>query len=315
MSQQTLDKYSLEIERFQSWLRSQHGKNPCFQDPTKLDRQVGLYMNYLHDELETETHHAAYLIYGLQLLHSKGPKVHFLCRAKDSLAGWRKEKPGRSRLPMPEECIFDVANDILDQGRTDVAMAMILQYHCYLRPSEVLGLTKDHVAYPSVGKYSKWGLIIAPFDLGVASKNGAFDDAVLISDIPGFDWISVAMKVYMQQVSHDLFPACSLPQYESIIIRTAKKLKYSDGVFLPHVLRHSGPSCDHFHGRRDLTAIQRRGRWLAKSSVRRYEKHAVLIRQWRTVPSVRHDGILKQSQKFPSKFLQILRRHGCTKTR
>lgn len=98
---------------------------------------------------------------------------------------------------MPEECIFDVASDILDQGRADVAMAMILQYHCYLRPSEVLGLTKEHVASPSVGKYKKWGLIIAPFDLGVASKNGAFDDAVLIADIPGFDWIALAMKLFM----------------------------------------------------------------------------------------------------------------------
>ena len=315
VTQRTLDKYLLEIERFKNWLVSSHGKNPSFRDVSKLDRQVSFYMNYLHDELETETHHAAYLIYGLQLLHSTGPKEQFLCRSKDGLAGWRMQKPGKSRLPMPEECIFVVASDILDQGRADVAMAMILQYHCYLRPSEVLGLTKDHVASPSVGKYKKWGLIIAPFDLGVASKNGAFDDAVLIADIPGFDWIALAMKLFMQQREHDLFPACTLAQYEDIITKTARKLRYSDGVFVPHVLRHSGPSCDHFHGRRDLTAIQRRGRWLAKASVRRYEKHAILIRQWRTVPSARHDGILRQSQNFPSKFLQTLRRNGCTKTR
>lgn len=309
-TQKTLDKYHLEIDRFSHWHGKRHGKSPMFKDSVKLDRQVGLYMNYLHDELEMEPHHASYLIYGLQLLHNPGPKEQFLCRSKDSLAGWRKERPGRSRLPMPEECIWDVATALLDKARVDAAMAMVLQYHCYLRPSEVLGLTRDHVAFPSVGNYRKWGLIISPFDLGIASKNGAFDDAVVIADIPGFDWIGIAMGLYMKTVEHDLFAALTLAQYENLVAQTARKLQYSEGCFLPHVLRHSGPSCDHFHSRRDLSDIQRRGRWLARASVRRYEKHAVLIRQWRTVPSSRHDGILKQSQNFPSKLLKALRLSG-----
>ena len=315
VTQKTLDKYHLEIERFSHWLGLKHGKFPFFRDAAKLDRQVGLYMNYLHDEMEVEPHHASYLIYGLQLLHNTGPKGHFLCGAKDALAGWNKERPGRSRLPLPEECIFDVAATLLDQGRLDVAMAMVLQFHCYLRPSEVLGLTKDHVAEPSVGRYRKWGLVISPFDLGVASKNGSFDEAVLIAHIPGFEWIGVAMGLYMKQAGHELFPRCTLAQYENVLTATAAKLKYSAGTFLPHVLRHSGPSCDHYHGRRDLTAIQRRGRWLAKGSVRRYEKHAVLIRQWRTVSSSRHAGILKQSQEFPSKLIKALRQNGNARTR
>ena len=72
----------------------------------------------------------------------------------------------------------------LNAGHLDLAMAMVLQYHCYLRPTEVLTLTKDHVAFPSVGRYRKWGLVISPFEIGVASKNGSFDDAVVINDIP-----------------------------------------------------------------------------------------------------------------------------------
>eukprot|EP00435_Cladocopium_sp_Y103_P040010 s704_g10.t2 len=312
VTQKTLDKYQLEIERFSHWLAETHGKNPSFKNLTKLDQQVGLYLNYLHDDVEVEPHHASYLIYGLQLLHNTGPKTHFLCLSKESLAGWRKQQPGRSRLPMPEECVFDVARAMMDSGHLDLAMAVVLQFHCYLRPTEVLTLTKDHVARPSVGRYRKWGLVISPFEMGIASKNGSFDDAVVIADVPGFDWIGIAMGLYMKHVQHELFPDRTLAKYEEIMGETAASLRYSPGVFLPHVLRHSGPSCDHYHSRRDLNEIQRRGRWLARSSVRRYEKHAVLIRQWRTVPTERHADILRQSQNFPSHFTKALRQidHG-----
>lgn len=60
-------------------------------------------MGHLHDDMDVEPHHAAYLIYGLQLLKNDGVKQNFLPQAKEALAGWRKEKPGSARLPVPEE--------------------------------------------------------------------------------------------------------------------------------------------------------------------------------------------------------------------
>ena len=101
---------------------------------------------------------------GLQLLRNDGPKQDFLPQSKEALAGWRKEKPGTTRLPVPEEFVFDVASRMLDSGRVDIAVAMTLQLHCSLRPSEVLALTKAHVSAPSVGRYHKWGLVIPPLN-------------------------------------------------------------------------------------------------------------------------------------------------------
>ena len=40
-----------------------------------------------------------------------------------------------------------------------------------------------------------------------------------------------------------------------------------------------GPSTDFYGNHRDLLAIQRRGRWKATASVRRYEKAGRLIKQ------------------------------------
>lgn len=45
-------------------------------------------------------------------------------------------------------------------------------------------------------------------------------------------------------------------------------------------LRHTGPSNDAAEGRRSLGQIKARGRWASDSSVRRYEKHSQLARQW-----------------------------------
>ena len=43
---------------------------------------------------------------------------------------------------------------------------------------------------------------------------------------------------------------------------------------------HSGPSIDMAMQTRTLEAVQKRGRWMAASSVRRYERHARLAAEW-----------------------------------
>lgn len=311
VTQRTLDKYNLEIERFENWMKAKSRKITR----ARLDQHVCSYLGHLHDEKDVEPHHAAYLIYGLQLLRNDGPKQDFLPQSKEALAGWRKEKPGTTRLPVPEEFVFDVASRMLDSGRVDIAVAMTLQLHCYLRPSEVLALTKAHVSAPSVGRYHKWGLVIAPSELGVATKTGAFDDSILLADVPDFKWIGDMMELYMKHVRNKLFPNLSLQQYENILNDTAVALQYPPQCMLPHVLRHSGPSCDHFHQRRDLVAIQKRGRWQSKSSVRRYEKHAVLLRRWHIIPEHRHSLVLRESKRFPQKLMQTLRKSGHTRPR
>ena len=44
------------------------------------------------------------------------------------------------------------------------------------------------------------------------------------------------------------------------------------GHQVPYVLKHTGASADAWAKRRDLTAIQARGRWKTPTSVRRYAK-------------------------------------------
>ena len=47
-----------------------------------------------------------------------------------------------------------------------------------------------------------------------------------------------------------------------------------------YMARHSGPSIDVAEKTRTLDQVQVRGRWASEATVRRYEKHAQLAKQW-----------------------------------
>ena len=216
-----------------------------------------------------ECHEASYLVYGLQLLHCDGPKQFFLPNTKQARSGWKSQRPGSMRLPVLEEVVFDFVQYFVHKNLLDMAMAILLQMHCYLKPSECLGLTRQHVCFPAAGRYREWGLVIAPQDLGVCTKTGQFEDSVLIGDHPDTGWVAGLFAIFMRHVTGHLFPGLTLHQYETKLAQAERVLLY---LVTPHVFRHTGASNDFYHSRRDSNAIQKRGRWRAKASVRRYEK-------------------------------------------
>eukprot|EP00439_Symbiodinium_sp_Y106_P053112 s5413_g7.t1 len=122
----------------------------------------------------------------------------------------------------------------------DLAFALTLQYDMYLRRSEMLGLTLDHVGYPASGRYNKRSL--------VTDRR----------------WLSNAMALYVGKCKHELFPNITLRFYERWCERRCKQLGYRSACIMPHILRHYGASNDMVHKRRSLHEIQRRGRWQAR---------------------------------------------------
>ena len=125
-------------------------------------------------------------------------------------------------------------------ARGDLAFALTLQYDMYLRRSEMLGLTLDHVGYPASGRYNKRSL--------VTDRR----------------WLSDAMALYVGKCKHELFPNITLRFYERWCERSCKQLGYRSACIMPHILRHYGASNDMVHKKRSLHEIQRRGRWQAR---------------------------------------------------
>ena len=286
VSQKALTRYLVEIRECENWLKS---KRQSWTRDT-LDNKVTKYTTYLY-ESEADLSQASYLIYGLQLLHCDVVKQNFLVNAKLALSGWRKQSPGQMRVPVPEEFLFDLMQYGIDINRVDVSMALLIQYDGYLRPSECLTLTRDHICEPQGRKYPRWGLIIAPSTLHQTTKTGESDDSILLGDKAHDRWVKECLRCFFELWSMNFFPDISLPSYESFCRQACEKLGYKCACVMPHIIRHSSASNDVYHGRRTLAEVQKRGRWAAKKSVSRYEKHAFLLAQWRQVCPSRRQAV------------------------
>lgn len=233
-----------------------------------------------------------------------------MTESKEALKGWRKRRPGSMRLPVPEEFVYDLATQALEEDRIDIAMLMIVQMDAYLRPSEALDLTKAHLASPNGRRYPYWGLVVAPADLGDQTKTGTSDNSVLLGDLTHNKWMGPAFGIFVNSMPDSLFGDIFLVSYERWLRAACSKLQYKTACVMPHVLRHTGASNDVYHKRRSLVDVQRRGRWKAKSSVSRYEKHALLVQRWGQVSSGHYFDIHQRFQNFPTKLLRALRFNG-----
>ena len=184
VSQKTLHRYLACIDEFEDWCRQTHRKAL----KTCLDKHVTSYVTYLFEN-DFEITRATYTIYGLQLLRCDVAKDSFLVGAKQCLAGWRKMDPGKMRLPVPEEFLWDLGNHAVGQGRFDIAMNLALQYDGYLRPSKCLSLHSSQVCPPAGRRYPHWAIVIAPSEMHETTKTGHSDDSILVGDMAHNLWI------------------------------------------------------------------------------------------------------------------------------
>ncbi|CAK9108532.1 unnamed protein product, partial [Durusdinium trenchii] len=105
----------------------------------------------------------------------KSPAMQKLPQVKQSLKGWRKMAPQRSRLPVPWEVTSLLIQKPIDKGLMGLALHMGLMFALYLRPSEGLRLSARDVVPPVLkgqGNYRHWTVVLRPEGAGVASKTG-----------------------------------------------------------------------------------------------------------------------------------------------
>eukprot|EP00438_Fugacium_kawagutii_P008464 Skav230206 [mRNA] locus=scaffold2443:266117:270539:+ [translate_table: standard] len=309
VSQHTLSRYLSCVESFKRWARSRKKR----VDASNLDTAVNLYITELYKQ-DMELSTASYLIYGLQLLECEVNKDDFLVMSKKGLAGWKKEAPGGMRLPVPEEFLWDAATLALEQDRSDIAVAIALQYDGYLRPSECLSLTSEQITGPQGKKYPHWSVIIAPSSMHLTTKTGKTDDSVLLGDLQHHAWLRDVLKFWMSRRKGPLFPNLTLNSYERWMRSANQQLGYSVECLKPHVIRHSAASNDRYHERRSLQDVGKRGRWEAKASVSRYEKHALLLTQWKHCAPARKNLVCRRSQAFPALLVKHLRTGGMSRS-
>ncbi|CAE8695937.1 unnamed protein product [Polarella glacialis] len=305
----TLARYHSALVEFEKWAK----KNRSGMKTHKtLDSSMVEFMRQQY-EAGRQSWEGSYLVFGYQLLRHTGLDSACLPESKKALKGWKTGAPGRMRLPYPEEVILDVADFAVDNNNGEAALAISLQLDGYLRPSEAINLTAGQVMPPArkAGRaYSKsWGIVLAPSEEEKPTKTGHFDDCVLIGDIQ-HEWLGPMLELIVQgkRPEERLFPSLTLASYERLF-RDAMQKRFNNCIHAtPHSVRHSGPSNDRFHKRRSLQQIQKRGRWASPKSVARYEKEALLLGIWRSIPDSKHAGISARARDLPLKLLRLLQK-------
>jgi hypothetical protein len=265
-------------------------------DQRRRDITVTRYLNNLFFGGEG-AYAARTALYGFayhRALNLRDPCELPLSRA--SLRGYGQAAPERQRDPMPWEACCLIAAWLARRawpGDLAAARAFVVEFDGYLRPSETLGIRAIDITvlrHRASLPYGKVSVTLAPFrhddgdPVAPTTKSGDYDDTVLFGDPASCTAQRAFVAGVLMRAKAEapalgrVFPL-RLFDLELKFKQAVTALKLNRLQCTPHCLRHGGPSTDFALGYRSLADIQRRGRWHAQASVKRYEKAGRLNKQ------------------------------------
>ncbi|OLP86116.1 Gag-Pro-Pol polyprotein [Symbiodinium microadriaticum] len=229
-----------------------------------------------------------YLVAAVQFKqpHLRGTKQS-LPLSRQSLAGWRKLDPPKSRLPLPWEVVCLMALEAFSQKKVEIGLYLLLAFVAYLRPGEVSRLRVCDLVAP-VGTVKTWSLVLHPFEIGVPSKTAEFDETILF-DIKPIQFLPSILHRRLRlgiRTKGELMFSTTVDEVRKFMNSVSDRFGMGAAVGDPHPyrLRHGGPSRDVLMKHRTLQEVQKRGRWKSFNSVRRYEKGGRVTQQLQALP-------------------------------
>jgi integrase len=309
VSAATREKYSEAFEEFREWsLRRGRPVLKLRGNVDLIDNLVVAYMNELFTNGEA-THTAQTALFGIIFCLGLGKGAQTLPRSRRALQGFRRDEPNVSEDPMPLEIAAVVAEKLAmapDLVSHLSALALIIQFDLFTRPSETLEIRAQDIVEAKGGDYKGIAVVIAPSTTAAVrqaacfassaatvrrkrtavfrrpaakpAKSGEYDDTIKANLL--FPWtgdLLKAMKAACAPQQH-IFDPLTLALYESRIRDVMEQLGLEALHLTPHSARHGGASTSMEKGLLDAKGVQKRGRWLAPRSVRRYEKSGKLLR-------------------------------------
>ena len=182
-----------------------------------------------------------------------------------------------------------------------MGMAVLLCVSCYLRPGELMGLTRASLVRPASCISKHWCLLLFPSEGVERSKTGTTDDSIAV-DSEYLSWAGPIWEALTEGDPKSFLWTFTYPQFLKQI-RLAISA-WNLGEVVPYQMRHSGPSIDRAANRRTLLDCQKRGRWKSWQSVTRYEKSARLSAFWNRLPEATKTGLQTCERRLPQFMLE-----------
>ena len=136
-----------------------------------------------------------------------------------------------------------------------------------------------------------------------------YDDTVsvgLVSANRGFvgEIFGICFRAAVVRGDRLLYAGISLAQYEKAVRLGAEGCALGHFHFVPHQARHGGPSEDMASKALSAEDIQARGRWAVATSVKRYKKDGVLLREQSKVSL----ASVEEARRVPQKIIRVFQR-------
>ena len=290
--------YGKAVEDFAEYLVAcghEFTKNPPEQaSPAQCDKLLAQWLEGLAVIGSSKEPPKSYYARGLHtfygVLHAYPLLKGSLFHANQTLKGWKRSKPGESRLPIPKGLAFILAVVIawLPHPLAPIVAVLVLaHFDLMLRSEEGFGILKEHIRHVD-------GHTAVLLGEERPTKTGRGEGVLFLDD---FTARKVRERASQLQNGEKLFPITE-SQYLGLFHQACKVLGVDDKV--PHQLRHGGA----VHGLLTLNlgvpAVTKRGRWANAKSLDRYGRPHTLIK----VISMLDDRIVKMMKfglTFPEK--------------
>ena len=174
VSNATLKRYQQVKGDFVGWQRKKKIKDKF--------KALESYLEHLYlrgEDLSLGTYTVAALVH-----FEPEMKSHpIMPRAQQTLKGWRKMCTPRSRMPLPYEVVCLVAVKAIEANKPEIALALLLTFFLYLRPTEFETLRTQDIVRPVKGGkevYRHWSILLHPMEEGVPSKTLQWDESLTL---------------------------------------------------------------------------------------------------------------------------------------
>ena len=279
VSERVRQNYARRLEDFQAFLKKERLPHHLDED---MDSALVIFFNQKY--LEGEGAHVG--DYTLAAIMDANPSFgrqghRHLPRAWRSLKGWRKLCPARSRLAFPLAVWCAISWRMVQRGHLQKAIFNLMQVSTYHRPGALLQLRKLGLARPTSGITRHWSVVTSLTETDDISKTGTKDDSIVLDS----KWITF-MGPILEQLKKgkplDRVWNFNYAEYLSVFRSCCKDLRID---LVPYQARHSGHSIDRASNVRTQEEVRKRGGWMARQSVARYEKAGRLAATWQKLDS------------------------------
>ena len=126
----------------------------------KVDVAMSIYFHELF-EADSSFNLASHTLFGwiaLKMVPKQAERL-LLPLARSALASWKSERPGETRVGVPPQVVMAFACYCVKHGCFQAAVAALMQYDLYARPSEILCIVGSDIVAPVRGMSNAWGVV------------------------------------------------------------------------------------------------------------------------------------------------------------